>query len=168
MNLDALVSAGSRPWQPSPVARDLDVWDKSDFPTCGTFRLGHDLIIFTLVTAVGSRSLWAYVPVTAHEEATVTAATFDTESAFDDFLAARFAGREAVFAAAENLLISAKSDGVRVPVGKHALLRAGATWYRQRAAAMAGLPLPPPFRTDDSDPGVALREAQSVLADSAA
>lgn len=168
VNLDALVKVGSRPWRPGSAVHDVDIWDKADFPTCGTFRLGNDLVVFTLITAVGIRSLWAYVPVPAHEDALVTQASFHTEAEFDDFLASRFTGREAIFAAAENLVISAKSDGIPIPSGRHALVPAGATWYAQRAAALAGRLQPPPVQPDEANPATVLRRAQSVLAESAA
>jgi hypothetical protein len=166
MNLDTLVKIGSRPWRPTPVAHDVDIWDKSDFPTCGTFRLGDDLVIFTLITAVGARSLWAYVPIPADENALVTRASFDTETEFDEFVEGRFTGRETVFAAAENLVISAKSDGIRIPLDRHALVPAAATWYAQRAAAIAGRLEPPPVKPDETDPATVLRQAQGVLAES--
>ena len=62
MNLDMLVRAGQRPWNPVPTAEDIDVWDEYEFPICGTYRLDGRLIIFTLITTAGTRSLWAYVP----------------------------------------------------------------------------------------------------------
>jgi hypothetical protein len=47
MNLDTLVRIGQPPWQPVPGAADIDVWDKYDFPSCGTYRLGDNLVVFT-------------------------------------------------------------------------------------------------------------------------
>lgn len=136
MNLDMLVRAGQRPWNPVPTAEDIDVWDKYEFPICGTYRLDGRLIIFTLITTAGTRSLWAYVPVAAEAEQAVAAARFETEDGFNDFLNGCFTGREAVFAAAEDLVITSKSDGIRIPAGRNALLAMGATWYVQRSAAL--------------------------------
>jgi hypothetical protein len=136
MNLDTLVRAGQPPWHPVPAAEDIDVWDKYEFPICGSYRLDGRLIIFTLITTAGTRSLWAYVPVDREAEQITTAAKFESEDAFNDFLAGCFTGREAVFAAAENLVITSKSDGIRIPVGKNALLATGAMWYVQRSAAL--------------------------------
>jgi hypothetical protein len=62
MNLDKLVSAGQPPWRPTPKARDVDPWEKYDFPACGTYRLNGALIVFALIATAGDRSLWAYVP----------------------------------------------------------------------------------------------------------
>jgi hypothetical protein len=62
MNLDMLVRAGQPPWHPAPTAVDIDVWDKYEFPICGSYRLDGRLVIFTLITTAGTRSLWAYVP----------------------------------------------------------------------------------------------------------
>jgi hypothetical protein len=136
MNLDMLVRAGQQPWHPVPTARDVDVWDKYEFPICGSYRLDGRLIIFTLITTAGTRSLWAYVPVSPEGEQAVTEARFETEGEFNDFLEGCFAGQEAVFAAAEDLVITSKSDGIRIPAGRNALLAVGAKWYLQRSAAL--------------------------------
>jgi hypothetical protein len=162
VNLDTLVSTGQPPWQPTPAARDVDVWDKYDFPICGTYRLDDDLVIFTVIATAGTRSLWAYVPVPAADQESVTKARFDTEAEFDAFLKGRFTGREAVFAAAENFVITAKSDGVRIPPGRNALLAAGARWYVERAAALTGQPR---RQISDDDTGTLLRATQGALAD---
>lgn len=74
MNLDTLVSAGQPPSRPTPAAHDLDIWDKYDFPLHGTYRLGDDLIVFTVITTAGNRSLWAYVPVSPELRETVATA----------------------------------------------------------------------------------------------
>ena len=136
MNLDMLVRAGQRPWHPVPTAEDVDVWDKYEFPICGSYRLDGRLIIFTLITTAGTRSLWAYVPVTSEAEQAVAAARFETEDEFSNFLEGCFTGQETVFAAAEDLVITSKSDGVRIPAGSNALLVMGAKWYLQRSAAL--------------------------------
>jgi hypothetical protein len=160
VNLDRLVSAGYRPWKPTADAHDVDAWDKYDFPNCGTYRLGKDLIIFTLITTGGTRSLWAYVPVPGEDEESVCNARFDTPDEFDAFLASRFAGLEAVFAAAEDFVITSKSDGILIPSGKHKLLLAGAKWY----SSQPGVPAVRPSTRTAEDADSLLREAQGALA----
>jgi len=137
VDTDMLVSAGAPPWLPSPAAHDLDVWDKYDFPNCGTFRLGDDLVMFTLLTLAGSRSLWAYVPIPADAEESVTGARFDGEAEFDAFVKSCFSGRETVFAAAEDFVITASSDGIVILPDRHALLATGAVWWARSAADRA-------------------------------
>lgn len=155
MNLDSLVTIGYRPWRPGPAVHDLDIWDKYDFPTCGTFRLGEDLVVFTLVTSAGVGSVWAYVPVPAVAQESVVNARFDTGAEFDAFLAGCFADRETVFASAVDLEIRSKSDGILIPPSRHGLLLMGAAWYFQQAAASAG--------GASADPDTVLRQTQGVL-----
>lgn len=165
MNLDTLVRAGQPPWHPVPAAEDIDVWDKYEFPICGSYRLDGRLIIFTLITTAGARSLWAYVPVDPEAEQAVTGARFESEDEFNDFLAGCFTGREAVFAAAENLVVTSKSDGIRIPVGRNALLATGATWYAQRSAALH-MELQKRLEaatSEPSDPEELLSAAQGVI-----
>jgi hypothetical protein len=161
VNMDTLVSTGQPPWRPTPDAQDVDIWDKYDFPLHGTYRLGDDLIIFTVITTAGNRSLWAYVPVAPESCETVTTARFDTEAAFNDFLEGCFAGQEAVFAAAENFIITAKSDGIQIPRAPNALLAAGTRWYFDRAMARAALRRRQ--IADDADTESLLRAAQGVM-----
>jgi hypothetical protein len=161
MNLDMLVRVGQPPWHPVPRAEDVDVWDKYDFPICGTYRLDGRLIIFTLVTTGANRSLWAYVPVPPEEEKAVTEAQFDTEAGFDEFLDGCFAGHEAVFAAAEDFVITSKSDGIPIPGTRGGLLVAGANWYAVRATA--GLRHRLAVAEGADDPAELLRAAQGVL-----
>jgi hypothetical protein len=166
MNLDMLVRAGQPPWHPVPTAEDIDVWDKYEFPICGSYRLDGRLIIFTLITTAGTRSLWAYVPVDPETEQAITEARFDSEGEFNDFLAGCFTGREAVFAAAENLIITSKSDGIHIPVGSNALLAMGAKWYAQRSAALhAELQkrLEAAASSEPTDPAELLSAAQGVI-----
>jgi len=164
LNLDTLVRIGQPPWQPTPAAYDVDVWDKYDFPLCGTFRLGDDLVIFDLITTAGSRSLWAYVPVPADDQAAVETASFDTEHEFCAFLEDCFSGRDAVFAAAEDFKISSKSDGIPISSGRHALLEAGTRWYVQRQAALTGFPVPAVILVEGADDAALLEAAQGALA----
>lgn len=164
VNLDMLVRAGEQPWHPVPRAQDIDVWDKYDFPICGTFRLDGHLIVFTLVATAGNRSLWAYVPVPPEDEEMVAGAQFDSEAEFDEFLDGRFAGREAVFAAAESLIITAKSDGVPIPPGRRMLLVEGARWYAGRASADADEAFKRvSIASTTGDPAEMLRAAQGAL-----
>jgi hypothetical protein len=136
MNLDTLVRAGQPPWHPVPTAEDIDVWEKYEFPICGSYRLDGHLVVFTLITTAGARSLWAYVPVASEAEQTVSDARFETEDEFNVFLADCFAGEKAVFAAAENFIITSKSDGIPIPSATNALLVMGAKWYAERSAAL--------------------------------
>lgn len=170
VNLDTLVSTGQPPWRPVSAARDVDVWDKYDFPLHGTYRLDDDVIVFTLITTAGTRSLWAYVPVPRSEQGTVAGARFDTEEEFYAFLEGCFAGREAVFAVAENFVIVSKSDGIQVPRGTDALLAAGARWYAQRAASVASERVQQIAKAarrlaETDDPDSLLRATQGALAD---
>ena len=161
MNMDTLVSTGQPPWRPTPDAQDVDIWDKYDFPLHGTYRLGDDLIVFTVITTAGSRSLWAYVPVSPESRETVATVRFGTEAAFNAFLEGCFAGHEAVFAAAENFIITAKSDGIQISRAPNALLAAGTRWYFDRAMARAALRRRP--TADDTDAENLLRAAQGVM-----
>lgn len=161
MNMDTLVSTGQPPWRPTPDAKDVDIWDKYDFPLHGTYRLGDDLIVFTVITTAGNRSLWAYVPVSPESRKTVATARFNTEAEFNAFLEGCFAGREAAFAAAENFIITAKSDGILIPPVPNALLAAGTRWYFDRAMAQAALRRRQV--ADDADTESLLRAAQGVM-----
>jgi hypothetical protein len=167
VNLDTLVSAGQPPWHPVPEAEIIDIWDKYDFPLHGIYSLGDDLIVFTVITTAGSRSLWAYVPVPAEEREAVTRARFGTEAEFDAWLESLFAGHEVVFAAAEDFVITAKSDGIFIPPGKNALLAAATWWYlgwraaRSQYQAGISIMVGPPI-TDNAE--WLLQAAQSALA----
>jgi hypothetical protein len=162
VNLDTLVSAGEPPWQPTPAARDVDIWDKYDFPLHGTYRLGDDLVVFTLITTAGDRSLWAFVPVPPGEREAVRAARFNTEAEFNAFLDGLFAGREVVLAAAEDFVITSKSDGILVPPGRNGLIAAGLRWYTERAAALAQSRAAQP--DSEADAENLLHATQEVLA----
>lgn len=163
MNLDALVSVGLPPWSPGRAVHDVDAWDKYDIPTCGTFRSAGRLVVFTLITTGGSRSLWAYVPVPEDDEQAISEAYFDTEAEFDAFLSGCFADREVVFAAAENFVITSKSGGMHVPAGKHQLLAVGAAWYAQQLSVQARSGHAPSARADEPN-AVLLAAAQGILA----
>lgn len=157
-SLDRLVTAGQRPWRPAPAAEDVDVWDRFDFPTSGTYRLGDELIVFSLVTTAGDRSMWAYVPVPAERAKAAAEARFDSDAEFYDFVAGFFLAQEVVFAVAEDFIIMVKSDGVPVGTGPHSLLAAATKWYSTRVAALLS------HRVEDADAAELLHAAQGVLA----
>jgi hypothetical protein len=77
---------------------------------------------------------WLTFPVAPEAEQAVAEASFETEDEFNDFLAGCFAGQEVVFAAAENLVVTSKSDGTRIPAGSSALLAMGASGTPNAAA----------------------------------
>lgn len=161
VNLDTLVSVGQRPWRPAVAAGDVDVWDRFDFPACGTYRLGPDLIVFALITTAGGRSLWAYVPVPAGRVAAGTGARFDSDAEFDAFVTGFFSGREAVFAVAQDFVITAKSDGVLIGAGPHSLLAAAAEWYMTRVSSLLNRSAE---ASPEADAAELLHAAQGALA----
>lgn len=164
MNLDTLVRIGQPPWQPTPAAEDVDVWDKYDYPACGTYRLGGGLVVFMVITMAGSRSLWAYVPVPPDARQAVTEARFNTEAEFDAFLRGCFTGREVIFAAAENFVITSKSDGILIPAASNALLAAATKWYIGRAAAALAELQARPAEASGAGTDPLLHTAQNALA----
>lgn len=166
MNLDMLVRAGQPPWHPVPDAEDVDVWEKYDFPIRGTYRLNGVLVIFNLITTAASRSLWAYTPASPDAAKIIESEhQFETEEQFTNFLDACFIGHEAVFAAAENFIISTKSDGILIPPVRNALIMVGTQWYLERSAALnAGL-RERLATTNPADTGEIVRTAQGALAD---
>jgi len=108
MNLDTLVRQGEAPWRPLPDATGLDAWLSWGHPCAGTFRVGPDLVLFTVVYEDDDDelSLWAYAPVPAEIEGSFSNRQFDTATDLrkfvNDFFA--FAGM-AVFAAASDMSI---------------------------------------------------------------
>lgn len=104
MNLDTLVRRGERPWLPLPEATDLDVWMEYGHPRIGTFRVGPDLVMFATAYDVDDDrlSVWAYVPVPREPEALTREAEFATPEELRTFIGNMFAGRQAVFALADN------------------------------------------------------------------
>ena len=101
-----LVRLGYPPWQPAPGTEIVDVWDKYDFPICGIYRLGDDLIVFRIAGIEDSRSHWQYALIPPEERKAVTAVRFDTEPEFGAWLEALFACPEAGSVIAENLVIT--------------------------------------------------------------
>lgn len=166
MNLDKLVRRGQPPWRPVPEAEDVDIWEKLDFPTRGTYRIDGQLVIYTLITTAASRSLWAYVPATAEAAKIIEAnPRFETEGDFIAFLDSCFTNREVVFAAAEGFAITTKSDGTFIPPSKNALILAGTRWYLERSAALnAGLQKELAAVDEATDTSEIVRTAQGALA----
>ncbi len=165
MNLDKLVRIRQAPWHPVPDAEDVDVWEKYDFPIRGTYRVDGQLVIFNLITTAGTRSLWAYVPATPDAAKIIEAGMpFDTEAEFENFLAGCFASQETVFAAAEDFVITSKSDGTPIPPGRNALIVAAAKWYAERTAAMVATAQQKlAAASPASDSAELVRTAQGVL-----
>ena len=104
MNLDTLVRPGERPWLPTPDATDLDVWMEYGHPCIGTFRVGLELVLFATAYDVDDDrlSVWAYVPVPPELEALTRDAEFATPGELRTVISNTFAGRQAVFALANN------------------------------------------------------------------
>lgn len=106
MNLDALVCRGTPPWQPSREAHDTEVWHRYDHPMAGTYKLGDDLVLFTLIGDTSNHlSVWAYVPLLQSDLEKVDCAEFDTPTEMREFIESMFAGREATFALAKDLKV---------------------------------------------------------------
>jgi hypothetical protein len=161
VNLDALVGAGQPPWQPSAAARDVEVWEKPDFPVSGTYRIRGVLAVFALITTAGGRSLWAYVPVPPEREEVVTTSRFATDTELDAFIEGCFSGQEVVFAVAQDFVIQAKSDGIRIGTAPFALLAAATQWYITRVSALLNKPAEPVPTADAQE---LHRAAQGALA----
>ena len=103
MNLDALVTCGYPPWLPTETARDLDVWWMHDVPFAGTFRMGTDTIVFTVVGDPDlGVSTWACTSLTDADLATLEDHVFDDVDAMFSYVDELFAGRDAVFVLARH------------------------------------------------------------------
>jgi hypothetical protein len=85
----------------------------------------------------------------------VTDAEFSGPVARGAFIAQRFADREVIFAAATDLTVTAKSDGIFAARGTAGLLAAAVAWYRQLRAQEA---------VASGDAATLLRDAQAALA----
>lgn len=145
MNLDKLVLTGRPPWDPSPDATDVDVWEMYDFPIQGHFWLGGHLILFAVVAIAGDRSLWAYVPAAPDVAAVVESEyQFETDAQFREFMARCFASCEGVFAVARRLRRHGQVRRRSVGRSPDALLVAGARWYLDQAGATAAMRLQDP------------------------
>lgn len=135
MNLDTLVKRGEVPWSPSPDASDCDAWHVWDHPRAGTFRIGDELVLFTVVSDNdGDLSVWAYVPVVADAERSFADARFASGLELGDFISAHFADQMAVFAVASDLLIAHWGE-YRVPAGADGLATAAAAFVSSLIAA---------------------------------
>jgi hypothetical protein len=128
MNLDALVKRGEVPWCPSPDATDCDAWLVWDHPRAGTFRIGSDLVLFTVVSGNdGDLSVWAYAPVQGDVERAFADVRFETGPELGEFISAHFADQMAVFAVASNLLVAHWGE-YPVPAGADGLVTAAAAF----------------------------------------
>jgi hypothetical protein len=106
MNLDALVRTGNRPWTPSSDARELDVWHEYDVPTAGTFALGADRVLFTVLGSPDDPiTVWAYTDLVEADAKELADQTFSSVDEMTRAIESRFIGRQAVFASADNLRI---------------------------------------------------------------
>jgi hypothetical protein len=135
MNLDTIVKRGEAPWCPSPEASDCDAWLVWDHPRAGTFRIGSDLVLFTVVSDDdGDLSVWAYTPVQAGAEHSFADARFASGSELGEFVSAYFAGQMAVFAVASDLSVAHWGE-YRVPEGADGLATAAAAFVSSLIAA---------------------------------
>jgi hypothetical protein len=126
MNLDTIVKRGQAPWCPSPEAAGCDAWLVWDHPRAGTFRIGPDMVLFTIVSdSDGDLSVWAYTPVHASTEHSLAEARFGSGPEMGEFVSAHFAGQMAVFAIASDLSIAHWGE-YRVPQGTDGLAAAAA------------------------------------------
>src|SRR5260370_8219120 len=107
MNLDALVKRGEVPWCRSPDATDCDSWLVVDHPRAGTFRIGSDLVLFTVVSDNdGDLYVWAYAPVQGDAEHRFADARFGTGPELGDAISAPFPRQMAVSALPTHLLLA--------------------------------------------------------------
>ena len=135
MNLDALVKRGEVPWCPSPDATDCDAWLVVDHPRAGTFRIGSDLVLFTVVSDNdGDLSVWAYAPVQGDVEHLFAEARFGTGPELGEFISAHFADQMAVFAVASDLLVAHWGE-YPVPAGADGLATAAAAFVSSLIAS---------------------------------
>lgn len=135
MNLDTVVKRGEAPWCPSPDATDCDAWLEWDHPRAGTFRIGPDLVMFTVVSDDdGDLSVWAYAPVQSEAERPFAQARFASSSDLGEFISAHFAGQMAVFAVASDLSVAHWSE-YRVAEGADGLATAAAAFVSSLIAA---------------------------------
>jgi hypothetical protein len=138
MNLDTVVKRGEVPWRPSPDASDCDAWLVWDHPRAGTFRIGQDLVLFTVVSDNDDAdlSVWAYAPVQPEAERSFADAWFASSSELGEFISAHFADQMAVFVVASDLSIAHWGE-YRVPDGADGLATAAAAFVSSLIAAAA-------------------------------
>ena len=97
MNLDAIVERGCVPWSPSSLVADLEVWQAYEVPLVGTFTLGGQTILFSVVgDADASMLVYAYVPLTVD----VSDRTFVDAAELGRFVNEQFDGQKCVIALA--------------------------------------------------------------------
>jgi hypothetical protein len=135
MNLDTIVKRGEAPWCPSPGASDCDAWLVWDHPRAGTFRIGPDLVLFTVVSDDDADlSVWAYTPVQAEAQRSLADARFASGSELGEFVSTFFASQMAVFAVASDLSVAHWGE-YRVPEGADGLATAAAAFVSSLIAA---------------------------------
>jgi hypothetical protein len=135
MNPDTLVKRGEVPWCPSPDATDCDAWLVWEHPRAGTFRIGPDLVLFTVVSDNDDDlSVWAYVPVQADAEPSFAKARFGTGPELGEFVSSHFAGQMAVFAVASDLLVAHWGE-YSVPAGPDGLATAATAFVSSLVAS---------------------------------
>jgi hypothetical protein len=126
MNLDSIVSLGTRPWLPSSDATGLDIWHEDDVPVVGTFDLGDVHVLFSIVgSAESTLTTWGYVVLEAAEFESLSEKVYDTPVELDEDVKAHFANRRLVFAIANHYVIEAWGPTEEASVG----LLAGATTF---------------------------------------
>lgn len=107
MNLDSVVAVGYRPWLPSARACELDVWDRYDVPTVGTFRCDTHTVFFSMVEEPsGSLTVWGYVPLTEAEADFLQSEELEDEIAFGKEVDVLFSRKPCVYGLAEDYAIS--------------------------------------------------------------
>jgi hypothetical protein len=104
MNLDTVVKQGSQPWEPSSDAHDLVALHEYDVPTVGVFVLGSDRVLFTIIGSPDDRvTVWAYTSLTEQDD--LPSRRFGSVAELGQAVDARFVGRQAVLAIADDLQI---------------------------------------------------------------
>ena len=107
MNLDALVTSGRLPWSPSPDARELRVWYEYEYPYVGTFTASDVTVLFSVLGGVETEmTVWAYTCLEPDEDSELADASFASVPELHASVQQLLAGRQLVFALADDLIIS--------------------------------------------------------------
>jgi hypothetical protein len=103
MSLDKFLRIGTPPWQPADEAEAVSVWHAYDTPLVGTFRILHQLVLFTVIEDTSNElTVWAYIPISGENEHLVSEGSFASVAKMREFIVSMFAGHEATFALAWN------------------------------------------------------------------
>jgi hypothetical protein len=105
VNIDGLLRSGRLPWSPNPASRDLKVWDEYEHPRSGTFAIGSETVLFTMVGRWDRISVWAYTYLTTGEAAELSGIEFDSLHDLQGWVSSYFGDRLVSFALADDLLI---------------------------------------------------------------